>query len=427
MNKKSATQSMIPTPAVLSDDLIVEVLSFLPVKSLLRFKCVNKSWKTLISDPAFVKLHLNKSVTRDPLCTLVTLHTRILESCSPDLSFVLDYGYSIVPYSVHSLIQNPSFTLSIKRYCCFFNYYYNIVGSCNGLICLSLDCYSSSNDEYMESWLHLWNPATRTVKTFQCFPDCGRRSVLNNFSFNFGFDDATNTYKVVAFRYNPQHQFKSEVKIVSLPDNVWRDIESFPVVPLHLDSVHLDDSKHCMYGGVYLSGSFNWLAIHNHFHYDFEDIEIDQFVIVSLNLTTETYHQFMLPREFDEVPLVEPTVRVLEGCLCFSYSKDADFVIWRMMTFGVEDSWTQFLKLSYQDLLIDSTFSDYETLQLVPLLLYEDGDTLILKSNDETEAIICNWRDGKVGRIEITTKSKDNTTCWYSTMDYVESLVPIVS
>ena len=45
----------------LPDELITEVLSFLPVRSLMRLKCVCKSWKTLISDSTFVKLHLKRS------------------------------------------------------------------------------------------------------------------------------------------------------------------------------------------------------------------------------------------------------------------------------------------------------------------------------------------------------------------------------
>lgn len=65
---------MTPTTlVVLPDDLIVKILSFLPVISLVRFSCVNKSWKTIISDRTFVKLHLNRSSsTRNPPCALIT-------------------------------------------------------------------------------------------------------------------------------------------------------------------------------------------------------------------------------------------------------------------------------------------------------------------------------------------------------------------
>jgi hypothetical protein len=42
--------------SALTDDLIVEILSRLPVKSVHRFKCVSPSWRDLIVDPA----HRNK-------------------------------------------------------------------------------------------------------------------------------------------------------------------------------------------------------------------------------------------------------------------------------------------------------------------------------------------------------------------------------
>ncbi|ESR45167.1 hypothetical protein CICLE_v10003633mg, partial [Citrus x clementina] len=41
----------------LSDDLLVETLSRLPMKSLMRLRCVSKSWFSLVKDPKFIYLH----------------------------------------------------------------------------------------------------------------------------------------------------------------------------------------------------------------------------------------------------------------------------------------------------------------------------------------------------------------------------------
>ncbi|KAK4727087.1 hypothetical protein R3W88_032004 [Solanum pinnatisectum] len=43
------------------EDLIREILLKLPVKALLRFKCVCKNWYTLIKNPCFIREHLNFS------------------------------------------------------------------------------------------------------------------------------------------------------------------------------------------------------------------------------------------------------------------------------------------------------------------------------------------------------------------------------
>jgi hypothetical protein len=104
MTKKYITLSSTTT-AVLPNDLIAEILSFLPVKYLVRFRSVCKPWKTLIYDHNFVKLHLNRSPTTNPLFTLTTHHI-------PSRG----YFYSVVPYPISGLIKNMSFPLSIDPY-----------------------------------------------------------------------------------------------------------------------------------------------------------------------------------------------------------------------------------------------------------------------------------------------------------------------
>ncbi|KAI4323983.1 hypothetical protein L6164_023552 [Bauhinia variegata] len=39
-------------------DLVPNILSKLPVKSLMRFRCVDKSWGHMITDPNFISKHL---------------------------------------------------------------------------------------------------------------------------------------------------------------------------------------------------------------------------------------------------------------------------------------------------------------------------------------------------------------------------------
>ncbi|XP_004494051.1 F-box/kelch-repeat protein At3g23880-like [Cicer arietinum] len=389
MDVQSAT-CMTPSPVVLPDDLIPEVLSLLSVKSLLRLRCVSKSWRALISDPVFVKLHLKRSATRKTLLTLMKQHPSNYRS---------DQVYCVL-YPKSRLLHNPSFKLSVDSYylsnekdC-----YRKIAGSCNGLICLTGFYFTFT---YREYWLRIWNPATRTLSPkIGYFRDSSNslHEYYPAFDFKFGYDNSTDTYKVLA----TDTYLTGTVRILTLGDNVWRDIESFPVVPLK--------RMYRKNRGVYLGGTVNWLAMDNDFPYSVlkNHATVEQFRIVSLDLGTETYNQYMLPRGFDEMPPDMPTLGVLGDCLCFSYYPNKfNFVIWKMQIFGVYESWVQFLKISYHN--------QHPDFHVVPLFFFED--TLILRSS-QGQSIFYNWIDNIVEEINVTIGNNRTT-------DYVESLVSI--
>ena len=46
----------------ISNDLIYEILRRVPVKHLLRCRCVSKGWCSLIDSPEFVKIHMHENI-----------------------------------------------------------------------------------------------------------------------------------------------------------------------------------------------------------------------------------------------------------------------------------------------------------------------------------------------------------------------------
>jgi len=143
------------------------------------------------------------------------------------------------------------------------------------------------------------------------------------------------------------------------------------------------------------------------------DITIEQYVILSLDLSTETHTQLLLPQGFDKVPRNPPKLMVLTDCLCFCLDfEETHFIIRKMKDFGVQESWIQLYKISYNNFF---PAMEYKQLDLFMLCLSENGDTLLfvlgtnrdtplfLHDNDD-EAFIYNCRDNRVKKIRIANK-----------------------
>ncbi|XP_057434363.1 F-box/kelch-repeat protein At3g23880-like [Lotus japonicus] len=173
----------LPLPIV-PDELIWEILLFLPVKSLMRLRCVYKSWKLIISDSHFVKLHLRRSLENS---SADIAHIKLL-------SEVHAYNQPYVSYYYVPLLFSPQYPESHRFHPigkCF-----NLLGVCNGLV------------SFKNSWNQVcfWNPAIRLWSQIspplpmqhkeqeQEYPD-------DQTTFGFGYDGVNDTYKVVAVSY----------------------------------------------------------------------------------------------------------------------------------------------------------------------------------------------------------------------------------
>ena len=201
--------------AVLPDELVAEVLSFLAVKFLMRFRCVNKSFNTLISDPHFVQMHLKNSA-RNPHLTVMSHDNN-------------GFDFSVLTLPMSLLLENPSTTVQYHPYFGLNEDYrrWIVIGSCNGLICLFDRYYELTSDHSSSRHLCLWNPATRTQSEFVL------ASSHKYDEFSFGYDNLRGTYKVVVYHLEQDDDVGdaiSEMKIFSLSDNYLINIQCFPAV-----------------------------------------------------------------------------------------------------------------------------------------------------------------------------------------------------
>ncbi|XVF39338.1 hypothetical protein PTKIN_Ptkin01aG0026600 [Pterospermum kingtungense] len=155
---------------VIPHDIVHSILSWLPVKSLLRFQSVSKEWLS----------HIKQSIkTRNDLKTIFTgKDSDKLESLT-SVSVYLD-----IPKELNSGAE--------------------IVGSCNGILCLH-------NRNQTNGSTIMWNISTKESKVL---PDEPMEP----------YDEST-TYDY--YSANPPW-FITEVKVYSLKTNSWRSCEQIP-------------------------------------------------------------------------------------------------------------------------------------------------------------------------------------------------------
>ncbi|KAL3628732.1 hypothetical protein CASFOL_027778 [Castilleja foliolosa] len=157
---------------VLPEDVMLCILTRLPVKTILRFKSVCKPWRDLFSTPEFRKLH-HGQFSSDPENQSFILHSFRMFSKYPSLN-----QFSI--FSIESSKKKP--TIVDSPFAHTQNIELDTVGCCSGLVCLRIG-----------PDIVLWNPATKLSKTVP-IKACGPLAMV---SLGFGYDAAGADYKVV--------------------------------------------------------------------------------------------------------------------------------------------------------------------------------------------------------------------------------------
>lgn len=202
------------------EDLIINILLRLPVKSLFRFRTVSKSWLSLISDPSLVDLHLG--LAPESLLIHASKSRYALFNCSYQ-SISFNSGIE-VPYFEGGIVLDGR----VGGLC--------VVGSCNGIVCAAVNndilfglqinhCpyYPFNNPIY----IYLWNPATKQSKLLPP-PLCSDIKGVS-ISLGFGFDLIANDFKVVRIAQYPKTK-KVLVIVYSANMNLWKPIESRPTI-----------------------------------------------------------------------------------------------------------------------------------------------------------------------------------------------------
>ncbi|XP_059653429.1 F-box/kelch-repeat protein At3g06240-like [Cornus florida] len=293
------------------NEVMMEILGRLPVKTLLRARCVCKSWCSLISSDNFVTFWFNR-ITH--LNNINNTHLLLIKHYNKreekeHFSLYLD-DESITEYDLN---------LEDRPYAYIYPYL-TILGSCNGLVCLIDDMLS------LTDLLYLWNP---TIRKFVVLPEpriTFRSHGAYDRALGFGVDSATNDYKVVRIAYVSGGP---EVDIYSVQEGGWRNISVSGPIP----------NIKCEASNVYLNGAIHWVSG-----------GYSRLFIVSFNLGTEVFSEMELPSSLRYIRQSRRlSVAVFHDSLCVFHtdSWEGKSSIWLMKQYGVVESWTNLFSLDF--------------------------------------------------------------------------------
>ncbi|KAM7503022.1 hypothetical protein LguiB_001926 [Lonicera macranthoides] len=296
----------------LPQELLIQILLWLPPKSLLRFRCVSKSWCSLISSPNFIEIHtLNL-----PHITNTRKLIRFCTTTSPR-----EEVYSVFFDNPSSFERDDDvkidfpFTSRTK---------YRIVGSCNGLICLSDDALRS-----YAFTIVLWNPSIRR-KMIVPLPDIILKNMGYMFVLGFGFDCKANDYKIMRLSYKNAcntNMLPPLVEVYSVKTGAWRHI-SAPAPRCHISGY--------FWPQVFINGAAHWVAYP-------PNCGQMRSLISSFDMCDEVFCEIMLPEclagqspWFMGAVVIQDLLSVVEYDISYNMLS-----VWVMKEYGVVESWAK--------------------------------------------------------------------------------------
>ncbi|KAF8016214.1 hypothetical protein BT93_H1656 [Corymbia citriodora subsp. variegata] len=201
----------------LTEDILIEILSRLLVKSLMQFKYVNKRWQSLISDPGLAKLHLQRLKAGD-----INPSQRIVMSSPLE---TMDYeqldggigdnqGSAMVKFHKPKL-DNPSWQP-------------DFVGSCDGLVCF-----------VVRGGVLVYNPTIKESRNL----NSSDTVIGHEFFHGFGYGSASDHHKIVRGNRTKYYQMAT----FSVKSGAWREIQV------------KRESQLAYHRGVYWKGALHWL------------------------------------------------------------------------------------------------------------------------------------------------------------------------
>ncbi|XP_058225945.1 F-box/kelch-repeat protein At3g06240-like isoform X2 [Rhododendron vialii] len=372
--KKHGKLYLGPSMADLPRPLSLCILLRLPTKRLLVCRCVCKTWRNIISDPQFAKLHFSKAEAFPLVRSLSPTHiSRNLYLVEPpehssgfDLRDCCDcYGYSSsechfhmkletklkIPLRNEELAMNSEGDVNVsgnskggvKRKRCIKlrpkDHKLNLVNSCNGFLCLS---EPSRNDPVV-----VCNPITGEFINLPVLTSADESFSRKFWDCGLGFSPKTNQYKVIRM-FDQQEQVNERIR----DPITGRESFSPRVAEIHTLGTESWKRIGCApsstYGyklefPSYLNGALHWLVM------DYNSSEY----ITSFNFDKEIFQPIpppplergMIGWEWETMKDIALGALKDRLCICHHDYVSFEIEVWVMKKYGVRKSWKNVFRI----------------------------------------------------------------------------------
>jgi molecular chaperone HtpG len=285
----------VPTKKVndhICDDVALVILSKLPLKSLFRFSCVDKSWSLLFENPYFMNLLRKNFLSKD-------------HSYYEDTSLLLnhmDYKYKPVLYS----LLGERFENKVKLnwpnpYDEQFDFIVHCSASVNGILCIQdvgrrgIRCIEELGR------VVLWNPSTGEFKVTPTSPFAFESPYWDPYItiHGFGYDQVGDDYKVIRqVIFEPRTEEDCHPRTYEDRIKMWKDRHRRPLWEIYCLKSNswrkLDIDMPSQYSGlgvqVYTDGVCHW---------QHKSKTRDNVCLVSFDLSNETFERTSIPSNME--------------------------------------------------------------------------------------------------------------------------------
>ncbi|XP_055960974.1 F-box/kelch-repeat protein At3g06240-like [Mercurialis annua] len=354
------------------EEILVDILLRLPVKSIIRFKAVHSSWLSFLSSKEFTLQHLrrNKANYSTYKCGFIRVEANQTFG-HPSLSFrnlvtATEDGNVVIEEIKEAFRETDSGV--------------RVHGSFNGLLLVSINGH-----------LILWNPSTMEYKRIDIRSLC--RYII--IEIGLGYDELNDSYKIILIH---AHLETITIEVYSMKTNSWKKIyyyyDEFPYI--------LSQSNQFI---TLANGIPHWIVARRIVR---PCGNCTKKVVLRFDMIDEVFKEVVLPEELQCISEGVQSISMLDGDLCVVASKGG----WVMKDYGTAKSWYK--------LDIDYGFHQRHLLHFLPVGFSNDKNQVVVGINR------IKWRSYEQA-IVIYNKSSNQYTNFVklksNVVSYVETLV----